>query len=227
MTTSWVQTQAGHARKRSSIPLTSTCCRFRKNRLVVPFQLNRVRVKRRRTSCKNTTVLNHRQTSFFSHIEFVRSRALAGCESSNERKRNGSHSKAPTSWTPEFVGLKVRQTSHEAPSQDGESASPPGTPAHSSRGGLRSIPFPILTNTPYWIRVDVKVTNGVAQFNARAWQNGTPEPGSWQVTYSDNSPLAAGNAGIMNDWWTTPLPGEQIRVSSWSYAATGLAVPAQ
>ena len=128
MTTSWVQTQAGHARKRSSIPLTSTCCRFRKNRLVVPFQLNGVRVKRRRTSCKNTTVLNHRQTSFFSHIEFVRSRALAGCESSNERKRNGSHSKAPTSWTPEFVGLKVRQTSHEAPSQDGESASPPGTP---------------------------------------------------------------------------------------------------
>jgi hypothetical protein len=109
-------------------PLISTWCRFRKNRLVVPCQLNRVRVKRRRTSCKNTTVLNHRHTSFFSHIEFVRSRALAGCESSNERKRNGSHSKAPTSWTPEFGGLKVRQTSHEAPSQDGESASPPGTP---------------------------------------------------------------------------------------------------
>lgn len=75
---------------------------------------------------------------------------------------------------------------------------------------LTSIPFPILTNTPYWIRVDVKVTNGVAQFNARAWQNGTPEPGSWQVTYSDNSPLAAGNAGIMNDWWTTPLPGNKF-----------------
>ena len=107
---------------------TSTCCRFRKKRLGVPFQLNRVRVKRRRASCKNTTVLNHRHTSFFSPIEFVRSRALAGCESSNERKRNGCHSKAPTSWTPEFVGLKVRQTSHEAPSQDGESASPPGTP---------------------------------------------------------------------------------------------------
>jgi hypothetical protein len=30
--------------------------------------------------------------------------------------------------TPEFVGRKVRETCHEAPSQDGESGSKAGTP---------------------------------------------------------------------------------------------------
>ena len=123
-----METQAGRARRRRPRPL-STFCRFRKKRLVVPFQLNRVRVKRRRASCKNTTVLNHRHTAFFSHIEFVRSRALAGCESSNERKRNGSHSKAPTSWTRLVRRPKSpADLATSAPCSDGESASPPGTP---------------------------------------------------------------------------------------------------
>ena len=58
----------------------------------------------------------------------VRSRALAVRESINERKRNGSHSEALTSWTPEFVCFKVWETLHEAPSQDGESASKSRTP---------------------------------------------------------------------------------------------------
>src|SRR5260370_23079124 len=37
---------------------------------------------------------------------------------------------------------------------------------------VASIPFAYSANTPYWIREDVQVSNGVAQINARAWQNG-------------------------------------------------------
>lgn len=47
------------------------------------------------------------------------------------------------------------------------------------------------------------------------------------VTWTDNSPLPAGSAGAMGDWFRSPLPGEQVLFQSWSYAATGLAVPAQ
>jgi hypothetical protein len=96
--------------------------------LPVPFQLNRVRVGKRRACRRNTTVLHHRHTPFFSRAEFVRSRALAGRESSNARKRVWTKPKARTSSTPECVGLKVRGTRHEAPPQGGESAGKVGTP---------------------------------------------------------------------------------------------------
>ena len=116
----------------------STFRRKKKNSLLVPFQLNRVRVKRRRAACKNTTVLNHRHTAFFSCVEIVWSRALAGRESINARKRNWFSSKAPTFWTPECVCFKVRDTRHEALSQERESAGSAGTPVPLGRGGLRT-----------------------------------------------------------------------------------------
>ena len=43
-------------------------------------------------------------------LRVVRSRALAGSKSTNERKRNGSRFEARMSSTPEFVGLKVWET---------------------------------------------------------------------------------------------------------------------
>lgn len=92
---------------------------------------------------------------------------------------------------------------------------------------VASIPFTYSANTPYWIREHVQVSNGVAQINARAWRNGTAEPSNWQVTYSDTHPLPAGNAGAMGDWLKKPFSGAQICFNSWSYAANGLASPAQ
>ena len=89
-----------------------------------------------------------------------------------------------------------------------------------------SIPFTYVANTRYWIRLDVQAGVGSEQVSERIWAAGTTEPTNWQVTWTDNSPLPAGNAGAMGDWFKSPLPGEQVQFQSWSYAATGLAVPA-
>ena len=114
----------------------STSCQRKKNILVVPFQLKNVWVAWRRARRKNIPVLHHRHTSFFSRVEFVRSRALAGCESINARKRNGSRSEARMSSTPECVCRKVRDTRHEALSQERESVGPTRNPLDLFRGGL-------------------------------------------------------------------------------------------
>jgi len=89
-----------------------------------------------------------------------------------------------------------------------------------------SIPFTYVASTPYWIRLDVQAGIGSEQVSERIWAAGTIEPTSWQVTWTDTSPLPAGNAGAMGDWFKSPLPGEQVLFQSWSYAASGLAVPA-
>ena len=89
------------------------------------------------------------------------------------------------------------------------------------------IPVTYVANTPYWIRLDVQAGGGSEQIRERIWAAGTTEPASWQVTWTDTSPLPAGNAGAMGDWFKSPLPGEQVLFQSWSYAASGLAVPAQ
>ena len=92
---------------------------------------------------------------------------------------------------------------------------------------LSSIPFNYVSNTAYWMRLDVQASSGSEQINERAWAAGTVEPNNWLVTYVDTKPLSAGSAGAMGDWFKGPLPGEQVRFSSWSYAAKRLAVPAQ
>jgi len=91
---------------------------------------------------------------------------------------------------------------------------------------VASIPFTATANTRYWIRLDVQPSAGHAVVNARVWMDGTPEPSGWQVSYTDPSPLAPGQAGAMGDWPKTPAPGEAIHYLNWSYAATGLATPA-
>ena len=108
-------------------PPISTGCWFRKKRLVVPCQRNCVRVKRRRTSWKNTTVLNQPYTPLFSCLMSSGAGRWPGARvSTNERR--AVCPETSTSWALEFVGLKVWQTCYEAPSQDGESSSQPRTP---------------------------------------------------------------------------------------------------
>jgi hypothetical protein len=91
---------------------------------------------------------------------------------------------------------------------------------------VASVPFTAQANTAYWVRLDVQ-PNGTGEIlNTRVWAAGTPEPTSWMVTWTDSSPLAAGQTGAMGDWPTTPQPGEEIHYLNWSYSASGLAVPA-
>jgi len=91
---------------------------------------------------------------------------------------------------------------------------------------VASIPFTATANTRYWIRLDVQPVAGSAVLNARVWADGTPEPTGWQISYSDPSPLAPGQAGAMGDWPKTPAAGEAIVYLNWSYSATGLATAA-
>lgn len=90
-----------------------------------------------------------------------------------------------------------------------------------------STPISYRANTAYWLREDVLISGGVATVRERMWQDGATEPTNWQVIWSDPSPLAAGQAGAMGDWFRSPPNGTQIQVSSWAYAAIGLASPAQ
>ena len=92
---------------------------------------------------------------------------------------------------------------------------------------VAAIPFSYASNTAYWLRLDVQAANGSEQVNERAWAKGTTEPTVWQVTYTDTHPLPAGSAGAMGDWFKGSPASQQIRFSSWSYAAQGLATPAQ
>ncbi len=91
---------------------------------------------------------------------------------------------------------------------------------------VASFPFSFTPNTTYWLRIDVQVTNGVAVVNGRAWLDGTSEPTTWQVTYTDTTPLVAGYPGAMADWFRAPPAGTLTGFTSWSYATTGLAVRA-
>ncbi|GEM_PF-2502210 len=92
---------------------------------------------------------------------------------------------------------------------------------------VASIPFIFTPNTTYWLRIDVQVSNGVALVKGRAWLDGTSEPTTWQITYTDAAPLPSGYPGAMGDWFRAPPAGTLTRFLSWSYAANGLAVPAK
>jgi hypothetical protein len=87
-------------------------------------------------------------------------------------------------------------------------------------------PFTFTAGQPYWLREDVSVTAGVATVAMRVWADGTTEPTTWQLTWTDPSPLAAGFPGTMADWIHTPVPGDHVSFSNWAFAATGFAVPA-
>ena len=87
-----------------------------------------------------------------------------------------------------------------------------------------SVPFAYAANTGYWLRLDIQAGSGSEQVRERIWAAGTAEPSTWQVTWTDNSPLPAGAAGAEGNWFKSPAPGEQVIFQSWSYAATGFAV---
>jgi hypothetical protein len=91
---------------------------------------------------------------------------------------------------------------------------------------VAQVPFVAQPGTPYWLRCDVQPNGTTNVVSARVWAAGNPEPTTWQVTWTDPSPLAAGQAGAMGDWPTRPAAGEQIQFLNWAYAAAGFAAPA-
>lgn len=61
---------------------------------------------------------------------------------------------------------------------------------------VASVPFAAVDGTSYWERVRVEGAGSSAKISVRAWPDGTPEPSTWNLTYSDASPLPAGRVGI-------------------------------
>jgi hypothetical protein len=90
-----------------------------------------------------------------------------------------------------------------------------------------TIPFgPYVAGQAYWLREDESVTGGGVTVAMRVWADGTPEPATWQLTWTDPTPLAPGQPGVMADWIHTAVPNDHVSFSNFAYAATGLAVPA-
>ncbi len=85
-------------------------------------------------------------------------------------------------------------------------ASPNNTPeldVYRNGGGnlsaLAQIPFAAANNTAYWERARVQTQGSTAVISVRIWQDGSPEPSTWQVTATDPAPLASGKVGL--DGW--------------------------
>ncbi|HEU5003587.1 MAG TPA: IPT/TIG domain-containing protein [Actinomycetota bacterium] len=56
--------------------------------------------------------------------------------------------------------------------------------------------FPAVNGTSYWQRVRITTAGTTAVIQVRAWADGTPEPSTWNLTYTDNNPLRAGVTGV-------------------------------
>jgi hypothetical protein len=54
------------------------------------------------------------------------------------------------------------------------------------------VPFPTTDGTAYWERV--RIQGGVV--SVKAWRDGTAEPTSWNLTWTDHSQLPGGLAGV-------------------------------
>jgi acid phosphatase len=63
-------------------------------------------------------------------------------------------------------------------------------------GGTQSrvahVAFPAVDGTAYWERI--RIQGGVV--SVKAWKDGTAEPSSWNLTWTDHSPLPGGLAGV-------------------------------
>ena len=77
--------------------------------------------------------------------------------------------------------------------------SPDGTPELNVMkvvGGTQTrvadVAFPAVDGTAYWERV--RTQGGVV--SVKAWRDGTAEPSSWNLTWTDDSPLPGGRAGV-------------------------------
>jgi hypothetical protein len=68
-----------------------------------------------------------------------------------------------------------------------------------STSQLCSAGFPATNGTFYWERVRVQTSGTSAVISVKAWASGSVEPGAWQLSCTDASPLGAGLAGV-NGW---------------------------
>ena len=78
-----------------------------------------------------------------------------------------------------------------------------GTPGlsilRSSNGAVTRVtgaPFPAVNGTAYWERLRVQRASAGDVVSVRAWPDGSPEPGTWALTFTDPTPLPAGLAGV-------------------------------
>ena len=77
--------------------------------------------------------------------------------------------------------------------------SPDGTPelnvmkvVDGTQTRVANVAFPAADGTAYWERV--RIQGGVV--SVKAWVDGTAEPSSWNLTWTDDSPLPGGLAGV-------------------------------
>lgn len=100
-----------------------------------------------------------------------------------------------------------------------------GRRASSSTVIETSTPFTVIANTDYWVRLNVNNTTGVVR--AKAWADGTTEPG-FMLSWTDTAPLAAGLPGEGGTWTATGT-GQQINWECYAFrsASTLSAKPCQ
>ncbi|HEU5001667.1 MAG TPA: Ig domain-containing protein, partial [Actinomycetota bacterium] len=61
---------------------------------------------------------------------------------------------------------------------------------------VASVAFPAVNGTAYWQRVRVTNSGSTATIQVRVWKDGTAEPSTWNLSYTDTAALPAGTAGI-------------------------------
>ena len=85
--------------------------------------------------------------------------------------------------------------------------------------------FTASARTTYWLRVDAQSSGGSEVLSARVWADGSAEPASWQTTYTDTSPLTAGEPGALGIWQKGGGASDHIDFHAFATAASGLAAP--
>jgi outer membrane protein assembly factor BamB len=85
--------------------------------------------------------------------------------------------------------------------------------------------FTAAAGTNYWLRLDAAPSGGTEVISARVWADGSTEPTSWQTTYTDATPLAAGQPGALGIWYTGPGAADHMDFHAFAYAPSGLATP--
>ena len=61
---------------------------------------------------------------------------------------------------------------------------------------VAAVAFPAVNATSYWQRVRITTSGSSATIQVKVWADGTPEPATWNLTYTDSNPLPAGTVGV-------------------------------
>jgi len=64
-----------------------------------------------------------------------------------------------------------------------------------TKSRVANVAFAATNGTAYWQRARITTSGGSVTIMVRVWQDGTVEPSTWNLAYTDNSPLPAGMAG--------------------------------